>query len=520
MLGDLPQGWLRATLGQIGSWSGGGTPPKSSAAYWTNGAIPWVSPKDMKRPWIDSAIDHITEQAREDFGLKLVPKGSILFVTRSMILARTLPIAATAVPVAVNQDIKALTPIEDVDATFLLLQLSSLRGELLRSTVKPGTTVRSVNFEALKRFEVILPPLAEQKAIANRLIRLQGAMENARAQLLSVPALLDTYRRSLVIRALSGQLTETWRKINAPPPARDVLLSEIADIQSGVTLGKRYRAVELVERPYLRVANVQRGRLDLEDVRRISIPLAEAERHRLATGDILMNEGGDRDKLGRGSVWSGEIPDCVHQNHIFRVRLKDKEFPPEYVSLYSNELGQSYFFMGGTQTTNLASISKAKLGSLPLRLPHAEEAREILRVLTARTRWTIALRQRVDSALGALDALERVTAREAFEGRLVARIHSESPPSLLPISLEGVSNAARRPRTSRLGRNLAMQKLKEALEHWPAEGLTFDELRNRIPSDYETLKDAVFNNLAGAEPQLQQRYNDEQKTMRFFRREP
>src|SRR5205085_6907961 len=105
--------------------------------------------------------------------------------------------------------------------------------------------------------------------------------------------------------------------------------------------------------PYLRVANVQRGFLDLGEVSKIDATEEEVAELRLEEGDVLFNEGGDRDKLGRGWIWRGELPDCIHQNHVFRARIRSGLADPKYLSWYGNSAGQAYFIAEGKQTTNL-----------------------------------------------------------------------------------------------------------------------------------------------------------------------
>lgn len=510
MLIKAPGHWVSVTLDQIGVWRGGGTPTKSHTAYWSNGTMPWVSPKDMKRTIIDSATDNITERAIGEAGLDVIPPGSILMVTRSGILARTLPLGLTTVPVVVNQDIKALTVASGVNPLFLLQQLTYQEHEIRRRTVKPGTTVQSIEFKALLRFEVTLPPISEQNAISERLVAITQSLDAARTALNAVITMLESYKRAVLLKAVSGQWDESR-------PTREVTLGEIAEIQGGLAIGKRYGGVQLVPRPYLRVANVQRGWLDLKDVRDVLLSPAEAERHKLVAGDILLNEGGDRDKLGRGWVWSGEIPDCVHQNHIFRARLHDPEFPPEFISLYANELGRDYFLSEATQTTNLASISKTKVSGLPIRLPSADDARSALKAYEQQTSWIEEVRSQAVSAIAAANAAERAAMRKAFEGRLVPAAVGEPAPALLRHDAE-----ARAPRANRrrgpIVKGSTVNTLSEMLDRWPDEGLTFDAVRGQVPSDYEGLKDAIFDLLAGVEPKLEQRYSDKDQAMKFFRR--
>lgn len=505
-MNTAPSYWTRAPLENVGVWRGGGTPSKSHVAYWSAGVIPWVSPKDMKQALIESATDKVTERAIAETGLDVIPAGSILLVTRSGILSRTLPVGLTTVPVVINQDLKALTPVADVDAEFLTHQLTYLEPAILAHALKPGTTVESLQFAALLRFEVALPPLAEQRAIAQQLTAIQQSLDSARTQLESVLTMLAAYKRAVLIRALSGR----WDKTRS---SRQVTLGEVADIQSGLTLGKRYGGVKLVSRPYLRVANVQRGWLDLQKVRDILVPAAEAKKYQLADGDVLMNEGGDRDKLGRGWVWRGEVAKCLHQNHVFRVRLNDGAFPPEFISLYANELGRDYFLSEAKQTTNLASISKAKLSGLPIRLPSAGDARAALKYYEDQTRWTERVRKQVLASIDQANATQASALRKAFSGRLVPAVAGAPPLLFVPGALERTP----RQRTTPAEKKLSMNTLDEMLGLWPKEGLTFEAVRQQTPSDYETLKDAIFELLAGEKPKLEQSYSARDKAMKFFR---
>lgn len=160
---------------------------------------------------------------------------------------------------------------------------------------------------------------------------------------------------------------------------RTTTLREIAEIVGGVTKDtKKSQGQGFREVPYLRVANVQRGRLDLNELKLIAASEADIQKLSLQPGDLLLNEGGDRDKLGRGWIWQGQLPVCIHQNHVFRARLQSHEIDPIYIAHFANSMAQSYFAEHGSQTTNLASISLTKLGSLPIQLPPPREQTRIV----------------------------------------------------------------------------------------------------------------------------------------------
>lgn len=161
-------------------------------------------------------------------------------------------------------------------------------------------------------------------------------------------------------------------------------LKHIANVQTGVAKGKDNEGKDTVEVPYLRVANVQDGYLLLDDVATIEIPREDLTRYSLQPGDVLMNEGGDFDKLGRGSVWQGEIEPCIHQNHVFAVR--PTAVSSAWLNAFTGSLAAQFYFMGrAKQSTNLASISSSNIMELPVAMPPATEVDLLLAHLDRET---------------------------------------------------------------------------------------------------------------------------------------
>lgn len=168
-----------------------------------------------------------------------------------------------------------------------------------------------------------------------------------------------------------------------PSEWRRVRLEDVAEVRTGLAKGKK-DVKDPVRRPYLRVANVQDGHLDLREIKHISVAKAEVDRYTLAEGDILLTEGGDADKLGRGTMWRNEVPNCLHQNHIFVVRVRRDQLLPDYLVWMTNSPhGREYFRRCSKQSTNLASINTRQLKRYPLVLPRITEQRGIARVLRA-----------------------------------------------------------------------------------------------------------------------------------------
>ena len=183
------------------------------------------------------------------------------------------------------------------------------------------------------------------------------------------------------------------------------VLHEVAKIQTGVAKGKTgFR--QPVSMPYLRVANVQDGYVDLSEIKEITVEATELARYSLRPGDVLFTEGGDFDKLGRGCVWFGQIERCLHQNHIFAVRCDANKLLPYFLAtLASSSIGRKYFALSSKQSTNLASINSTQLQIFPVSLPPLPEQRQIAAILSTwdtaidQTRALLAAAQRRKKAL-------------------------------------------------------------------------------------------------------------------------
>lgn len=242
----------------------------------------------------------------------------------------------------------------------------------------------------MREIPILVPPPNEQEAIVRFLQYANRRIDCFVRSKRKLIALLEEQKRAIVnqvaTRGLNSHVALTPSGIAAlgdiPAQWQMTPLKTVAKIQSGVTLGKAYGNRPRREYPYLRVANVQSGRLDLRTVKRVSVPPTEAARSTLRPGDVLMTEGGDIDKLGRATLWSGEVADCLHQNHVFAIRPALDVLTPEYlVTLLDTQYASTYFIRTAKQTTNLASTNKTTIGNLRLPLPDIAEQARLLQYL-------------------------------------------------------------------------------------------------------------------------------------------
>lgn len=173
-----------------------------------------------------------------------------------------------------------------------------------------------------------VPPIDTQVAIAEFLDRETARLD---ALVIAKQRLLDLLaekRKAIIATAVTRGLDPKVKLRDSGVPWLGEIpahwnasrLKFVATVQTGIALGKDFGGHALLEYPYLRVANVQDGFIDISDVKTILVPDREAAGAMLRRGDVLMNEGGDADKLGRGAVWDGAIDPCLHQNHVFALR--------------------------------------------------------------------------------------------------------------------------------------------------------------------------------------------------------
>lgn len=238
----------------------------------------------------------------------------------------------------------------------------------------------------IKSTLVAFPDQAEQERIANFLDDKTARIDALIAEKgLLVERLREyqySYASTLMTRGLNSRaelIDTSFPEIGKIPKGWSVeRLKFLGEVRSGVAKGKDLGERNTVTLPYLRVANVQDGYVDLTHVYDIEVAESEAPRYFLRKNDVLMNEGGDNDKLGRGAVWQGQIDPCIHQNHVFAVRLNDPGLAEWVSSFTSTDAARTYFFLRSKQSTNLASINQSNVLELPVPMPPPEERKELL----------------------------------------------------------------------------------------------------------------------------------------------
>jgi len=484
---DLPKGWESARLGDVCEPSQYGYTAKAGQS----GNIHFLRTTDITSgpiDWDSVPFCDIDNETREKY---LLHDGDVV-ISRAGSIGFSCLIRQPRPSVFASYLIR-FRPIINADYFKYFLLTPNYWNAISEQSL--GIAVQNVNASNLSEIDVPIAPAAEQTRIVAKLEELLSDLDAGVAELKAAQKKLAQYRQSLLKAAVEGALTAEWRaaqKVGAgdtapetgaqllerilterrarwearqlakfaeqgktppkdwqkkyPEPVRPdtrdlpalpegwvwASLDMLGEIASGVAKGtKRNADVQVREVPYLRVANVQRGFLDLSEVKTILATERDITELTLRAGDVLFNEGGDRDKLGRGWVWRDEVANCIHQNHVFRMRPYLPEVLPELISHHGNTFGKTWFQNAGKQTTNLASINMTMLRMFPVPLGPASEQRELLNQLELQIENLNRQEQAVELGLKQSAAQRKNILKAAFSGQLVPQDPNDEPASML-----------------------------------------------------------------------------------------
>ena len=394
------------TLGDYAQTTSGSTPARGKKDYWQPAEIPWVKTAEVTFRSITSAEESISKIALAECSLTLLPPNTVLVAMYGQGKTRgqsaILEISAT-----INQACFAILPNETWVPEFLHLWLTANYQNLSGLSEGRGGNQANLNGALLNALKVPAPNKTIQRQIAARLkaqlAEVDKARQAAEAQLRDAHTLYSAVLKEIFF----NEASTTWPRIE---------LGEVGDVVAGVTLGRKKNGKATRPIPYLRVANVKDGHLDLSDVSTIEATEAEIERLLLQPGDILLTEGGDPDKLGRGTFWNGELEECIHQNHIFRVRFPSESYLPEFIAAQiGSTYGKDYFFAHAKKTTGIATINQKVLKSFPVLSPTIEVQKGVMATLNSQLVEIKMIIQSATKQLNDINLLPQKILAQAFE---------------------------------------------------------------------------------------------------------
>ncbi|MBI2380299.1 MAG: restriction endonuclease subunit S [Gammaproteobacteria bacterium] len=217
-LGQVPAHWDIIPLKYLVNLKSGGTPSKENPDYW-NGEIPWASAKDLKSEVLEDTQDHITEYAVSSGAASLVPAGAVLVVVRGMILARMFPVTELRVPMAINQDLKAVLPLDRIHGSYLAWLLRGSASESLNRLDEAGHGTKALRMDSWTSMQLPIPPILEQKAIASFILRETSRLDVLVSETNKAITLLKERRSALIAAAVTGQIDVRGAMADSHPEA-------------------------------------------------------------------------------------------------------------------------------------------------------------------------------------------------------------------------------------------------------------------------------------------------------------
>ena len=312
-----------------------------------------------------------------------------------------------AVPLCTNQGCKSFIPSESIDSVYLYFVLKQAVPEL--QLLGRGATFLEISKTQLENYFIPLPPLETQRRIAAILTEQMEAVEKARK---AAEEGLEAARK-----LTAGHLRAVFESEEARGwPGR--LAREIGAVSGGIQKTPQ-RKPSAFHKPFLTVRNVQNGWIDLSNVERFEVTPEELKRYRLVRGDLLIVEGnGSREHIGRCAIFHGEIEDCVHQNHLIRLRCHETASPTYLFWYLASPDGRKQLLEKAKTTTGLYTLSVSKIEALEVPLPPLETQHRIVAELNAKLEATQALIRSLEAQLEAIRALPAAILRRAFSGEL------------------------------------------------------------------------------------------------------
>ncbi len=278
----------------------------------------------------------------------------------------------------------------DVDLEYLFYALRHYDF----STVISGSAQPQITRQGLRKVTIPLVAFEKQKFIAKTLAKAERIMSHYQAQL----SKLDELVKCRFVEMFGDMIYN-------PNKWEEKALQSVADIVSGITKGRKISDTKLIEVPYMSVCNVKDGYIDWTNLKTILATNKEIEQYRILANDVLMTEGGDPDKVGRGAIISSPPNNCIHQNHIFRVRLSEEVEAIYFEQYLQQPKARQYFYRSAKQTTGIASINMSQLKAMPVLLPPLALQEQFADFVRRIDKLRFVIRQSLDETQKLFDSL-------------------------------------------------------------------------------------------------------------------
>ncbi|RKH54433.1 restriction endonuclease subunit S [Corallococcus sp. AB050B] len=388
-LGEVPSHWGLQKLKYIGSFVGGGTPSRERPDYW-NGNIPWVSPKDMKSERITETEEAITMDGLANSTATLIPPQQVLMVVRSGILKHTIPVAINDVPVALNQDVKAISfSTHFCYSSYFLRWVQGLNDSLLSAWAKQGATVESLESEYLKNTVIALPTLAEQNAITAFLDRETAKIDELVAEQQRLIELLKEKREAVISHAVT-------KGLNPDAPMKPSGVEWLGEVPAHWEIHRIKHFVSSLEQGWspqcegtpahddewgvLKVGCVNGGTFNPLENKLLPAELDPIPSLSVRAGDLLVSRANTRELVGSAAVPKQDYPRLMVCDKIYRIRLNNKICLSEFACRYlAADMARQQIELAATgASSSMLNIGQSGILELAIAVPPLSEQSAIV----------------------------------------------------------------------------------------------------------------------------------------------
>lgn len=433
----LPNNWVETELENLSQIQSGGTPSRGVASYW-DGDIPWVKISDIKDIYVTETEECITKEGLNNSSAKVFKKGTILFT----IFATIGKVGILDIDATTNQAIVGLTPNKTIDRLYLMYVLENLSSYI--STQGKGIAQKNINISILKGTLIPLPPLAEQKRIADKLDILFGRLETIRKATDHIPELIKKFRQQILTYAVTGKLTEKWRQenvfdvcdivevIDSEYDSEDIpdtwIYSTIENVGK-VKGGKRLPAgEELVEQntgfPYIRARDLKGGTVLTKNMMYL---LPETQQkiksYIVKTDDVYITIVGA--KIGDAGIIPESMNNANLTENAAKITLLHQDLYAHYLSLWLRASICQKNIQESIKSAAQGKLALARINKLPIYLPPKKEQEEIVSRVQSLFEKLEIIEQKFQMLKTKLDNLPQALLHKAFKGELVEQLPTD-----------------------------------------------------------------------------------------------
>jgi type I restriction enzyme, S subunit len=433
IVGELPEGWVFENLSEISTKIGSGSTPRGGNESYKSSGIPLIRSMNvhfdgMKYDGL-AFIDEI--QAEKLKNVEVLHNDVLLNITGASIGRVT--IAPKAMSGArVNQHVSIIRLIHYIDPRYVKHFISSPGIQSFIIEAEAGVTRQALTKEKIENLAIPLPPLNEQRQIADRLDYLLTRIDKTKAHLDRIPPLLKRFRQSVLAAATSGKLTEDWREAN---DIEDFQITQLSEVAAGFSYGSSAKSSSSGLIPVLRMGNIQNGKLDWSDLVFTS-DQSEIDKYKLVNGDVLFNRTNSPELVGKTTVYRDEQP-AIYAGYLIRVRCGELLLPDYLNYCLNSPAGRDYCWTVKSDGVSQSNINAKKLAEFEFELPQIEEQAEIVRRVETLFAKADRIETQYKKARQNVDRLTPALLAKAFRGELVPQDPKDEPAIVLLERING-----------------------------------------------------------------------------------